>query len=122
MSSALSTIVAQRQVARQSAFQRADHGADLKAHQLLKQRFLVLEVQIDRALGDAGAARHVVEPRRGEAALGEFVERRLEDGGAALGRPGGAGIAPGRGGAIDRRGGPQVPPASRELWVRVRIF
>src|SRR6202035_3834703 len=51
----------------------------LETDQLLKQRLLVGEVEIDRALGDAGAGRHVVEPRGGEAAGGKFVERSVED-------------------------------------------
>jgi hypothetical protein len=67
----------ERKVARQHRLKGADHRTDLEAHQFLKQRLLVLEVEIDRALGDAGAARHVVEPRGGKAAFGEFVERRL---------------------------------------------
>ena len=62
---------------------RREHGAD----QFLEQALLVAEVEIDGALGDAGAARHVVEPGGGEAAHGEFVERggqdRLAAGGAA---------------------------------------
>ena len=66
------------------ADQRREHGAD----QFLEQALLVAEVEIDRALGDAGALGHVVEPRRLEAAGGEFIERRGKDrlaaGGAAL--------------------------------------
>ena len=80
----------QRQVAREHGLKRADHRTDLKAHKLLKERFLVLEVEIDRALGDAGAPRHVVEPRGGKAAFGEFVERRLQDCASPLRRLGGA--------------------------------
>ena len=52
------------------------HGA---AHQLLEQRLLVLEIEVERALGDAGPRGHVVEPRRLEAVLGEHGERRIED-------------------------------------------
>jgi len=37
------------------------HGT---AHELLKQVLLVLEVEIERAFGDAGLGRHVIEPRR----------------------------------------------------------
>jgi len=51
----------------------------LNPDQLLKQRLLVFEVQIDRALGDAGAPRHVIEPRCGKAAGREFIERCVED-------------------------------------------
>src|SRR6185437_399658 len=40
----------------------------------------VAKVEIDGALGDAGAFCNVVEPRRLEAARGELVERRGENG------------------------------------------
>ena len=43
-------------------------GRQHRAHELLEQALLVAEVEIDRALGDAGAAGDVVEPRRGKAA------------------------------------------------------
>ena len=56
-----------------------DDGRDGAADQRLEQRFLVLEVEVERALGDAGAGRHVVEPGRLEAVLGEHARRRLED-------------------------------------------
>ena len=55
--------------------QRHDRAAD----QFLEQRLLVLEVQIDRSLGDAGALGDVVEPGRGKALVDEFLERRLDD-------------------------------------------
>jgi hypothetical protein len=49
-------------------------------------------VQIDRALGDAGALRDVVESRPCKTARREFIERSFEDGdapgGGALGSPG----------------------------------
>ena len=65
------------------ADQRREHGAD----QFLEQALLVAEVEIDGALGDAGALGHVVEAGRREAAGGELVERggkdRLAAGGAA---------------------------------------
>ena len=74
-----------RQVERQRRLQRAHHGADLGADELLEQPLLVAEVKIDRAFGDAGALRHVVEPGGGEALRGEFLQRGGEDGAAALG-------------------------------------
>ena len=46
-------------------------GRDGVAHQRLEQRLLVAEVEIERALGDAGARRHVVEPGGLEAVRGE---------------------------------------------------
>src|SRR5262245_19115434 len=61
-----------------------DHGQRGLTHQLLEQRVLVGEVEVHRPLGDAGAARHVLEPRRGEPALGEHLERRVEQLGRAL--------------------------------------
>ena len=57
----------------------ADHRAQRRAHQLLEQALLVAEVEINRALGDAGAARDIVEAGRSEARGGEFFERRRED-------------------------------------------
>lgn len=48
-------------------------------HRGKEQVLLAREVQVDRALGDAGAGRHVVELGRHEAAAGEFLERRLHD-------------------------------------------
>ncbi len=54
---------------------RAHHGA----HELLEQALLVGEVEIDGALGDAGARRHVVEPRGRKSIRGEFLERRREN-------------------------------------------
>ena len=79
--------------------QRHDGGAD----QLLEHRFLVLEVQIDRALGDAGAFGDVVEPRRRKPARDELVHRRLDDRPAPLGR------ALGAVGCRRRRGRPVQP-------------
>ena len=61
---------------------------------------LSLEVEVERALGDAGPRRHVVEPRRLEAVLGEHRQRRIQDG-----LPAGLGVdfAPG-GGVVGGRG------------------
>jgi len=53
-----------------------DHG--------LEQGFFAVEVEVDRAFGDAGTARHVGELGGREAALHEHVER----GGHDLPRPG----------------------------------
>src|SRR5262245_593704 len=50
------------------------------AHELLKQRLLVLEVEIKRALGDAGLGGNVVEAGSLVAACGKDRERRIEDG------------------------------------------
>jgi hypothetical protein len=47
-------------------------------------------VQVDRALGDAGALGDVVDPRRGEAARDKLVECRLDDRRAPLRRALGA--------------------------------
>ena len=62
----------------------ADQRHQCCPYQFLKQRLLVLEVQIDRAFGDAGAAGDVVEPRRGVPARDEFIHRRIDDGLATL--------------------------------------
>ncbi len=48
-----------------------DHG--------LEQLLLAREVQIERALADAGAGGDVVEPGGAEAALGEDLERGVDD-------------------------------------------
>src|SRR5215469_15463023 len=50
----------------------------LRDHRL-EQFFLVREVEIEGALGDAGAVRHIVEPGRGKAMLGKASQRRVED-------------------------------------------
>ena len=59
---------------------RADEGAQLRPHELLEQVLLVAEVEIDRALGDAGVPGHVVEPGVGKTARRELRERRIENG------------------------------------------
>ena len=87
---ACSTITASGRSLARTASSAPTTGLIMRAHKLLKQRLLVLEVEIDRALGDAGAPRHVVEPRGGKAARGEFVERRLQDCASPLRRLGGA--------------------------------
>jgi hypothetical protein len=48
-------------------------------HHRFEEFLFVREIEIERALGDAGAARYVVEPRRGEAALGKAGQRRGDD-------------------------------------------
>jgi hypothetical protein len=45
----------------------------------LDSMFLIGEIQIDRALGEAGALGDVVETRDRESAFAEDFERRLED-------------------------------------------
>src|SRR5581483_763381 len=57
----------------------ADQRQQGGPHQFLKQRLLVLEVQINRALGDARALRHVVESCRGVAAFDELIERSVKN-------------------------------------------
>ncbi len=52
------------------------HGA---AHQRLEQRLLVIEVEVERALGNAGPRCHVVEASGVVAPLGEDGERRVQD-------------------------------------------
>ena len=68
------------------ADQRHQRGPD----QFLEQRLLVLEVQVDRALGDAGALGDVVEPCRGKSARDELIQRRIDDGLTPLRRARGA--------------------------------
>ena len=59
-----------------AALDELDHrGADDPAEQL----FLVREVEVDRALRDAGPLGDVLEPRRGESALREHREGGVED-------------------------------------------
>jgi len=81
---------AQRQFGSKGKLQRADYGHHFRTDQFLKQALLVGEVQIDGALGDAGAFGDIVEPRRGKAFGGEFIEGRVEDGVAARRGFGGA--------------------------------
>jgi hypothetical protein len=45
----------------------------------LEERFLVFEIKVDRAFGDAGLAGHVFELGRGETAVGEDFERGRND-------------------------------------------
>src|SRR5262249_5978555 len=67
------------------AHQRTQH----RTQEFLEQALLVAEVEVDRALGDAGAAGDVVEPGGGQAARGKLVECGGENGRAPLvpGRP-----------------------------------
>src|SRR6185312_13781473 len=60
-----------RQVAQRRRFDGAHQRAQHRAHEFLEQALLVAEVKVDRALGDAGATR-------------ELVERGRQDGGAAF--------------------------------------
>ena len=59
--------------------QSRDHREDGLAHHLLEQVLLVLEVEVNGALGDARLLGHVVELGGGKALGGEHVERRLQD-------------------------------------------
>ena len=63
-----------------SSLMRTMMGATAVAHEAFEQGLLAREIEVERALGDAGARRHVVEPRGLEAVLGESEERRIEDG------------------------------------------
>jgi hypothetical protein len=68
----------------------AHHRADLETDQLLEQRFLVGEVQIDRAFGDASTLGDVLKPGSRKAAGGKLVECGFKDGfatGGRLGKP-----------------------------------
>ena len=56
-----------------------DYGGHRAAYDLLEQLLLVVEVEIERSLGDAGLGSHVVEPCRLETALGEHRERGVEN-------------------------------------------
>src|SRR6266545_2163628 len=56
-----------------------DDGDDRLADQRLEQRFFVFEVEVDRALGDAGATGDIFELRGREPAVGKDFERRGDD-------------------------------------------
>src|SRR6266540_3175652 len=56
-----------------------DDGDDRLTHQRLEQRFFVLEVEVDRALGNAGAAGDILELRGSEPAVGKDFKRRRDD-------------------------------------------
>ena len=58
---------------------RAEIDGDRLAHHALEQRGLVLEVEIDRSLRQAGPFSDIVEARRGEALLDEQRERGVDD-------------------------------------------
>jgi len=61
-----------------------DDRHDRLPHHGLEQCFLAVEVEVDGAFGDAGAARHVGQLGRGEPALPKHLQRRGYD----LPRPG----------------------------------
>src|SRR6266849_10137819 len=56
-----------------------DHRDDGLPDQRLEQRLFVFEVEIDRALGNAGATRDIFELRRGKAPIGEDLQRGADD-------------------------------------------
>src|SRR5207237_3094820 len=56
-----------------------DHGDDGLPDQRLEQRFFVFEVEIDRALGDAGATRDILELGGGKAPISEDLQRGADD-------------------------------------------
>src|SRR5437868_9455304 len=53
--------------------------ADRLARQSLEQRFLAVEVEIDRALADAGAPRNVLHARGSESIFREGGQRCVQD-------------------------------------------
>src|SRR5712692_8552343 len=70
---------AQWWISRSSSTAAGDVGDDGLPHHRLEQLRLVREIEVERALGDAGALGHRVEPRRREAALGKAGERRVQN-------------------------------------------
>jgi len=64
---------------RHQAFSARDAGDDGVPHHRFEEFLFVRKIEIERALGDAGPARYVVEPGRGEAALGKAGQRRGDD-------------------------------------------
>ena len=62
----------------------ADASNDVVAHDRLEEFFLVLEVQVQRAFRDAGAAGDILEPRAGVA----FLDEELQSSGSEFGRAG----------------------------------
>ena len=68
------------QIAQRRRLDRAHQRAQHRAHEFLEQALLVAEVEVDRALGDAGAAGDVVEPGGGKASRGKLLERGGENG------------------------------------------
>ena len=101
---------ARRNVDLAHVLERAEHRMDHRAHEVLEQRLLVGEVEIDRALRDTGALRHVVEPRALVTARGKLLQRRIEDRGAARFRRGRAALA-----RFGRRAGRLPPRAARPV-------
>ncbi|EEF22379.1 conserved hypothetical protein, partial [Ricinus communis] len=59
-------------------FRLPDHGHDIAAHDGLEQLFLVFVIQVQGALGHAGAARDVFQACGGVATLDEQVDGRLQ--------------------------------------------
>jgi hypothetical protein len=58
---------------------RAEIDGDRLAHDALEQRGLVLEVEIDSSLRQAGAFSDIVEPCRGETLFDEQRQRGVDD-------------------------------------------
>ncbi len=76
------------------ARQRRDELVQFRKHRprhvadhLVEHPLFVLEIKIDRAFGDAGELRHVLEPRCGIAVPGEFREGGVEDLGGSFRLP-----------------------------------
>ena len=66
-------------------FKAFEHRARRHDYQIAEEIFLVGKVKIDRALGDAGARRDIIEASLGKALLREDIECRVEDLLAAVG-------------------------------------
>ena len=66
-------------------FHLAEIAADGMLHHAFEEGGLVLEVEVDRGLGEPGAPGHVVEARAGKPRFDELGEGRVDD----LLRPGG---------------------------------
>ena len=64
----------QRHIGLSHCLDRSDQRRQHCSDQLLKQALLVTEVEVDRAFGDAGAARHIFQASGLETAAGKFVE------------------------------------------------
>src|SRR5215510_9518722 len=60
-------------------FSLRDDGNDRLTNQRLEQRFLAVEVQVDRALGDAGATGDVLELGGRKPAVRKDLERGADD-------------------------------------------
>ena len=60
-------------------FSLGEDGNDRLSNERLEESFFIVEVEVDRAFGNAGAARDVLELGRGEPAVGEDLEGGADD-------------------------------------------